>query len=95
MVAVMDNDEHIGPFNIGNPGEFTMVELAEMVKRVINPDVEIAFVNNTADDPSRRKPDITKAKKMLGWEPTIPLKEGITRMVADFRRRLHIEDVTS
>ncbi|KAI8101500.1 hypothetical protein M9435_001606 [Picochlorum sp. BPE23] len=69
MVAVMDNDEHIGPFNIGNPGEFTMLELAKMVREVINPEVEISFVKNTADDPSRRRPDISKAKELLGWEP--------------------------
>lgn len=92
MVAVMDNDDYIGPFNIGNPGEFTMLELANMVKDVINPDVEIAFVENTADDPSRRRPDITKAKKLLGWEPKIPLKEGLLPMVDDFKKRLELSE---
>lgn len=88
MVAVMDNDEHIGPFNIGNPGEFTMLELAEVVREVVNPDVEITYVENTADDPSRRQPDITKAKTLLGWEPKVPLREGLKPMVEDFRKRL-------
>lgn len=92
MVAVMDNDDYIGPFNIGNPGEFTMLELANMVKDTINPDVEISFVENTADDPSRRRPDITKAKKLLGWEPKIPLKEGLLPMVDDFKKRLELSD---
>eukprot|EP00889_Picochlorum_renovo_P008968 jgi/Picre1/35998/NNA_003455.t1 len=88
MVAVMDNDEHIGPFNIGNPGEFTMLDLAKMVREVINPEVEISFVENTADDPSRRRPDISKAKELLGWEPEVPLKEGLIPMVDDFKKRL-------
>lgn len=94
MVAVMDNDDHIGPFNIGNPGEFTMIELAEMVKKVVNPKVEIMFVENTSDDPSRRKPDITKAKTMLGWEPRIKLEDGLKMMVDDFKTRLHLENGT-
>ena len=59
MVAVMDGPE-TGPFNIGNPIEFTMLELAQMVQEVVNPEVKIVYKENTADDPSRRKPDITK-----------------------------------
>lgn len=92
MVAVMDNDEHIGPFNIGNPGEFTMLELAEIVREVVNPDVEITFVENTADDPSKRRPDITKAKTLLGWEPKVSLREGLKPMVKDFQRRLRTSE---
>lgn len=59
MVTVMDGSES-GPFNIGNPTEFTMLELAQMVQQVVNPNVKIVYKENTADDPSRRKPDITK-----------------------------------
>lgn len=59
MVTVMDGPES-GPFNIGNPTEFTMLELAQMVQQVVNPNVKIVYKENTADDPSRRKPDITK-----------------------------------
>ena len=92
MVSVMDNDDYIGPFNIGNPGEFTMLELANVVREIVNPDVEISFVENTSDDPSRRKPDITKAKKLLGWEPKIPLKEGLLPMVDDFKKRLELSE---
>ena len=92
MVAVMDNEEHIGPFNIGNPGEFTMLELAEIVREVVNPKVEIIFVENTADDPSRRKPDITKAKTLLGWEPKVPLRQGLLPMIDDFKVRLQRSD---
>ncbi|EFJ42919.1 hypothetical protein VOLCADRAFT_66420 [Volvox carteri f. nagariensis] len=90
LVAVMDGP-HIGPFNIGNPGEFTMLELANLVKEVVNPNAVIEYRENTADDPSRRRPDITKATEMLGWKPEVPLREGLLRMVDDFKRRLGVE----
>ena len=73
---------------LGNPGEFTMLELAEKVKQVVNPKAEIIFKENTQDDPSRRKPDISKAKKALGWEPTIKLEDGLLQMIDDFKTRL-------
>mmetsp|Transcript_3364 Transcript_3364/g.6142 ORF Transcript_3364/g.6142 Transcript_3364/m.6142 type:complete len:336 (-) Transcript_3364:162-1169(-) len=88
MVKMMDNEKHIGPFNIGNPNEFTMLELANVVKEVVNPSTEIVFMENTSDDPSRRQPDISKAKAHLDWEPTVPLKEGLRKMVDDFMVRL-------
>jgi UDP-glucuronate decarboxylase len=80
--------EHVGPFNLGNPGEFTMLELAEVVKEVIDPAAKIEFHDNTADDPHKRKPDITKAKDLLGWEPKVSLREGLPHMVSDFRNRI-------
>ncbi|KAL3139472.1 UDP-glucuronic acid decarboxylase 2 [Trebouxia sp. C0009 RCD-2024] len=89
MVTVMDGPE-AGPFNIGNPTEFTMLELAKMVQQVVNPGVNIVYKENTADDPSRRKPDISKVKKALGWEPVVPLKEGLALMVEDFANRLGV-----
>ncbi|GAA0144802.1 decarboxylase [Lithospermum erythrorhizon] len=91
LVALMEG-EHVGPFNLGNPGEFTMLELAEVVKEVIDPSSTIEFRPNTADDPHKRKPDITKAKELLNWEPKISLKEGLPRMVSDFRNRILNED---
>ena len=90
MVAVMEGEE-TGPFNVGNPVEFTMLELAQVVKEVVNPKAEIVFRENTADDPSRRKPDISKAKEALGWEPKVPLREGLKYMVKDFATRLRVE----
>ncbi|KAG2499378.1 hypothetical protein HYH03_002953 [Edaphochlamys debaryana] len=90
LVTVMDGPE-IGPFNVGNPGEFTMLELANLVKEVVNPNAVIEFRENTADDPKCRKPDITKIKTTLGWEPVVPLREGLTRMVDDFKKRLGVE----
>nr|XP_043634919.1 UDP-glucuronic acid decarboxylase 5-like [Erigeron canadensis] len=77
-----------GPINIGNPGEFTMIELAETVKELINPKVEIQYVDNTPDDPRQRKPVITRANELLGWEPKIKLRDGLPLMEEDFRQRL-------
>ncbi|XP_074268387.1 UDP-glucuronic acid decarboxylase 2-like [Silene latifolia] len=80
--------EHVGPFNLGNPGEFTMLELAKVVQETIDPNAKIEFRPNTEDDPHKRKPDITKAKDMLGWEPKIALHKGLPMMVSDFRQRI-------
>lgn len=63
----------------------------QLVKEVINPNAEITYQENTADDPSRRRPDITKMRNKYGWEPKVPLKEGLLKMVEDFKRRLHVE----
>nr|AMM04376.1 UDP-xylose synthase [Albuca bracteata] len=87
LMALMEG-EHIGPFNLGNPGEFTMLELAEVVKETIDPSATIEFKENTADDPHKRKPDISKAKELLNWEPKVPLHEGLPLMVSDFQKRI-------
>ncbi|KAK1270150.1 UDP-glucuronic acid decarboxylase 1 [Acorus gramineus] len=87
LMALMES-EHVGPFNLGNPGEFTMLELAEVVKVTIDPSATIEFKENTADDPHMRKPDITKAKELLHWEPKISLREGLPLMVSDFQKRV-------
>ncbi|XP_058077283.1 UDP-glucuronic acid decarboxylase 5 [Magnolia sinica] len=83
--------DHTGPINIGNPGEFTMMELAKTVQELINPSVPIKVVDNTPDDPRQRKPDITKAKELLGWEPTVTLREGLPLMEHNFRVRLGVQ----
>ncbi|KAG6498085.1 hypothetical protein ZIOFF_045994 [Zingiber officinale] len=80
--------EHIGPFNLGNPGEFTMLELANVVQETIDSNAKIEFRPNTEDDPHKRKPDITRAKEMLGWEPKISLRQGLPLMVTDFQKRI-------
>ncbi|KAH1200843.1 UDP-glucuronic acid decarboxylase 2 [Glycine soja] len=80
--------EHVGPFNLGNPGEFTMLELAQVVQETIDPNAKIEFRPNTEDDPHKRKPDISKAKELLGWQPSVSLREGLPLMVSDFRQRL-------
>jgi UDP-glucuronate decarboxylase len=81
------NGEHTGPINLGNPDEYTILELAQTVQNLINPDAEIKFEPLPADDPRRRRPDITKAQTLLDWEPTIPLKDGLKLMIEDFRQR--------
>jgi len=85
MIAMMDQDELVGPVNLGNPGEFTILELAMMVKELTGSKSEIVFQPLPQDDPVRRRPDISLAKGKLHWEPTIPLREGLTRTVAFFR----------
>lgn len=81
------NGEHTGPINLGNPDEYTILELAQAVQSLINPDAEIKFEPLPADDPRRRRPDITKAQTLLNWEPTIPLQDGLKLMIEDFRQR--------
>lgn len=82
------NGEHTGPINLGNPDEYTILELAQAVQTLINPDAEIKFEPLPADDPRRRRPDITKAKTLLNWQPIIPLQDGLKLMIEDFRQRL-------
>ncbi|GER35212.1 UDP-glucuronic acid decarboxylase [Striga asiatica] len=87
LIRLMEG-EHIGPFNLGNPGEFTMLELAQVVQETIDPNAKIEFRPNTEDDPHKRKPDISKAKDLLGWEPKVPLRKGLPMMVSDFSKRI-------
>mmetsp|Transcript_8565 Transcript_8565/g.14727 ORF Transcript_8565/g.14727 Transcript_8565/m.14727 type:complete len:333 (+) Transcript_8565:42-1040(+) len=89
MTTVMEGS-HIGPFNVGNPNEFTMLELAQVVQEVVNPSAVIVYRENTADDPGKRKPDISKVHAALGWEPKVQLREGLAHMVQDFKKRLHV-----
>jgi UDP-glucuronate decarboxylase len=76
------------PVNVGNPGEFTMKQLAEEVGRASGMEVRVAYRPLPQDDPRQRKPDITRAQKLLGWEPTIPLREGLKRTVEYFAERI-------
>ncbi len=82
------NGDHIGPINLGNPDEYTILELAQTVQNMVNPDVQIKFEPLPSDDPRRRRPDISKAKTLLNWEPSIPLQEGLKQTIEDFRERL-------
>jgi dTDP-glucose 4,6-dehydratase len=82
LLALLDSDEH-DPVNIGNPAEFTVSELAEIVVDVVNSSSEVEYHPLPVDDPTQRRPDITRAKELLGWEPQIALREGIER-TADY-----------
>ncbi|MEO0868722.1 MAG: UDP-glucuronic acid decarboxylase family protein, partial [Cyanobacteria bacterium J06642_11] len=82
------NGDYIGPMNLGNPGEYTILELAKSVQEMVNPDTELKYEPLPQDDPRRRQPDISKAKSMLDWEPKVPLSEGLALTIADFKARL-------
>jgi UDP-glucuronate decarboxylase len=84
LLALMETD-YEGAINIGNPGEFTIRQLAEMVQARVNPNVKIVFRPAATDDPRQRKPDIRKAKEILNWEPKITLEEGLERTIPYFR----------
>lgn len=86
LIRLMNGD-YIGPVNLGNPGEYTILELAQMIQNMINPDLEIAYKPLPQDDPRKRQPDITKAKTILGWEPRVPLQAGLELLIEDFRDR--------
>jgi UDP-glucuronate decarboxylase len=87
MMRLMNGD-HLGPINIGNPGEYTILQLAEAIQKMINPDAQLTFKPLPQDDPKQRQPDITKAKNLLGWSPTINLQEGLKMTIDDFRSRM-------
>lgn len=85
------NAEHLhDPVNLGNPGEFTIKQLAEEVIKICESKSGFTYLPLPADDPRQRKPDITKAQDLLGWNPTIPLHEGLRRTVEDFKTRVNV-----
>jgi UDP-glucuronate decarboxylase len=77
--------EVTGPINIGNPNEFTMTELAQLVIEIVGSSAGVEYCPLPADDPTQRQPDITLARSTLGWQPTIELSEGLTATVEYFR----------
>ncbi|GBF06220.1 UDP-glucuronate decarboxylase [Deinococcus aerius] len=74
-----------GPVNLGNPDEYTILDFAEIIRDLIDPRLGIVYEPMPADDPRQRRPDITLARELLGWEPRVPLREGLERTVASFR----------
>ena len=87
FVRLMESDT-IGPINLGNPGEFTMLELAEEVLKLTRSKSKIVHKPLPADDPKQRRPDITLAKKHLKWEPKVPLAEGLKKTIAYFKTKV-------
>jgi UDP-glucuronate decarboxylase len=88
LVRTMDTEEFVGPVNIGNPGEFTVLELAEKVLELTGSNSRIAFKPLPLDDPVRRCPDISLAKSKLNWEPRVRLEEGLGKSIEYFREKL-------
>jgi UDP-glucuronate decarboxylase len=86
LLRMMDTPADVtGPVNLGNPGEFTIRELAELVTELTGSRSEITYLPLPTDDPVRRRPDITRATELLDWTPTIPLREGLRRTISYFR----------
>jgi dTDP-glucose 4,6-dehydratase len=85
LVALAESGEHL-PVNLGNPAEFTLNELAEVVLRITGSKSELVYEALPVDDPQVRQPDITRARQLLGWEPEIQLEEGLRRMLPSFGR---------
>jgi UDP-glucuronate decarboxylase len=88
FVRLMNQTETVGPMNIGNPGEFTMLQLAELTLKLVGGKSKIVHKPLPADDPRQRRPDITLAKKILKWEPTVPLEEGLKRTITYFKTQV-------
>jgi UDP-glucuronate decarboxylase len=88
FIRFMEQEKTVGPMNLGNPGEFTMLQLAELVLKKVGGPSKIVHKELPADDPKQRKPDITLARETLGWEPKILLEEGIERTIAYFKSSL-------
>jgi UDP-glucuronate decarboxylase len=79
-----------GPINLGNPGEFTMLELAEKVLKLVGGSSQLTFMPLPADDPRQRQPDIALAKEKLEWEPKVSLEDGLKETIAYFRKTLDV-----
>jgi len=87
LIALMENTAgEVGPVNLGNPGEFTMLELAEKVLELTGSSSTVEHLPLPQDDPKQRQPDISRAKKSLGWEPTVPLNEGLVKTIEYFQK---------
>jgi dTDP-glucose 4,6-dehydratase len=85
LLALLDSD-YVGPVNVGNPNEFTVLELAQLVVELTGSSSEIVFEDLPVDDPKQRQPDISLARRVLGWEPRVPLREGLIRTAEWFSR---------
>jgi len=88
MIRMMDQDGFVGPVNLGNPAECTILELARTIRELAGSSSEIVFRPLPQDDPVRRRPDISLAREKLSWEPKVPLREGLARTIDYFRRVL-------
>lgn len=92
LIRLMNADKVDGPINIGNPDEFTIGELANVVREVLASNVNIQYTPLTADDPRQRKPNIERASRILGWQPKVSLREGLKIMAQDFSKRVNNDD---
>jgi len=88
LMRLMNSDEIHDPVNLGNPGEFTIRQLAEVIAELCEAELTIVYRPLPQDDPTQRRPDISRARELLNWQPTIPLRQGLERTVPYFAQRL-------
>ncbi len=91
LIRMMEQTEDIGPINLGNPQEFSILELAERIIKLTGSKSKIEFRPLPEDDPARRKPDILRAKRVLGWEPEVDLETGLKLTIEYFKRELGLD----
>ncbi|MCD6420708.1 MAG: SDR family oxidoreductase [Synergistetes bacterium] len=91
LIRMMEQTEDIGPINLGNPQEFSILELAERIIKLTGSKSKIEFRPLPKDDPARRKPDISRAKRVLGWEPEVDLETGLELTIEYFKRELELD----
>jgi len=91
LLAMMNQDSDVGPVNLGNPAEFTIGQLAELVIELVGSSSSVVYRELPQDDPTRRRPDITRARNLLDWEPTTDLRDGLVRTIDYFETVLHSE----
>jgi len=88
FVRLMNQEQVVGPMNIGNPGEFTILELAQKVIELTGSKSQIVYRPMPEDDPKQRQPDIAQAKRILGWQPKIQLEEGLKKTIEYFAEQI-------
>jgi nucleoside-diphosphate-sugar epimerase len=86
LISLLESD-YVGPVNLGNPNEFTVLELAELVHEIVGDGSAVEFRDLPVDDPVRRRPDISLARRVLGWEPKVELRDGLERTYEWYRGR--------
>ena len=90
LIRLMNVEGVNYPVNLGNPGEFTIMQLAEEVVKICESKSGFTYLPLPADDPRQRQPNIGRAQSLLGWNPTIPLREGLKKTVEDFKARVNV-----
>ena len=88
LLALFEKPFETGPINLGNPMENTILQLAEIIKRMTFSDSQVEYFELPSDDPRQRKPDIQKAKRILNWSPLVSVEDGIAATISDFRKRI-------
>jgi nucleoside-diphosphate-sugar epimerase len=90
LIAMMEQNDFVGPVNMGNPAEYSIIDLARMIKELSGSSSEIVFLPLPEDDPVRRRPDITLARAKLGWDPKVPIREGLVHTIEYFRETIGV-----